>query len=125
MNLAVERQYVADLLAGLDEFTEAYTYVPARTSLPAWLVTPAEPFITRGSTFGTATLHLDVTYISKTGANDVTQGELDAAISAAVTALVRDKANIGVESGTSPFSIRMNDQAYLAQTLTIQFQIDL
>lgn len=125
MNLAAERQYVADLLAGLDEFTDAYTYVPARTSLPAWLVTPAEPFIQRGTTVGTATLRLDLTYVSSIGANEVVQDALDVAVSKAIPALLLDPANIGIDSGTSPFSIRMNEQAYLAQSLTITFTIDL
>lgn len=127
MNLAAERTFIRDILADLiGDKGGAYTYLPGRMVLPAWLVTPADNYLTSGQTFGTATIHLTVTYIAEQAAdNEVSTQEVDDAMSAAITTFVSDYSNIHIESGTSPFSTSINGSAYLAQSVQIAFSINL
>ncbi|NRD25550.1 hypothetical protein [Frigoribacterium sp. VKM Ac-2836] len=127
MNLAAEREYVRNILADLiGENGAAYTYIPERTTLPAYLVTPNSPYISNGQTYGTATLRLEVTYVSSHGGNEKVTQEVDDAISAAVVALMQDPASrIAIDGADQPHSIRLNGQDYLSQSIQISFKIDL
>jgi hypothetical protein len=127
MNLAAEREYIRTLLSDLiGESGAAYTYVPERTTLPAYLVTPNSPYLTGGQTFGTATLHLEVTYVSARGGNEKVTQDVDDAISAAVAALMADtNTYIRIDGADQPASLTLNGQAYISQTIQISFPIDL
>lgn len=126
MNLRAEREYVRDILAGLiGDDGGAYTYLPERTVLPAWLVTPADPFLSAGQTFKTGLLHLTVTYISTQGSNEVEAQAVDDAISGAVSTLLAHEVPFRIESGTAPFTVSINGATYLAQSIQIAFPIDL
>ena len=124
LDLSAEREYVRSILAGLN-LGEAYGYIPSRTSLPAFLVVPEDPYLSSGQTFGTAVIHLQVAYVSDQGANSNQSDQCDAAVSAAVNALLADDARISSDSGSAPYALTLNGNQYVAQNLTISFTINL
>ncbi|GAA0959142.1 hypothetical protein [Frigoribacterium faeni] len=124
LDLAAEREFVRVILADLiGDDGAAYTYIPERTVLPAYLVTPNSPYLSSGQTFATATLNLEVTYVSARGGNEKVTQEVDDNISSAITALM--SAGISVNGADQPQSITLNGIAYLSQTIQISFTIDL
>jgi hypothetical protein len=122
LDLTAARDEVVQILAGLD-LGEAYGYLPARTSLPAFLVLPADPYITGGQTFGRLTLHFRVAYISALKANQDETADVDIAISAAVNAFLAE--NIAIDGASSPYAITVNGNTNLAADLTISFPVSI
>ncbi|WP_140448152.1 hypothetical protein [Curtobacterium flaccumfaciens] len=122
LDLAAEREWVRDILTGLD-LAEAYSYLPGRTSLPAFLILPDSPYITSGGGFGQARLHLRVAYVSRDSANNVETGNVDAAMSAAIGAFI-PKA-ISIDGASAPYSLTINNQPYLAADLQISYTVTL
>lgn len=126
LDLAAEREYIADILDQLD-IADSFTFIPARLVVPGFLVVPDSPHITSGGPFGTAVLHLRVTYVAdSSSSNEQEQADVDAAISQAVNAFLTDDARINIDGGSSPYGVAMGSgQTYLAADLQISFSINL
>jgi hypothetical protein len=120
MNLASEREYLAGVLAPLGT---AHEYLPERLNPPCLILTPADPYVTSGKTFGTATVHFDITFVAKVAPAATTAPVLDKTLDGLVAALLA--AGYSVEEIGAPFVLNANNAQYPAVTVTASNPTDL
>lgn len=120
MDLAFERTHLAQVLAPLGTVHE---YLPERINPACVILTPADPYITSGQTFGTATVHFEVTYVARVRTAAAVAPDLDQAVDQLVTALIGG--GYTVTQVGAPFVLNANNAQFPAVTVTAHNPTDL
>lgn len=120
MNLASERTYLAKLLAPIGQVKP---YLPERLAPPVWIITPADPYVTDGDTFGTARVHFVLTFVAPSKTAATSAPVLDKAVDDAVAALLAG--GYRIEEVSAPFVLNANNAAYPSISVTASNPTDL
>ncbi|QKS15600.1 hypothetical protein HUN59_04645 [Curtobacterium sp. Csp2] len=120
MNLAAERDYLAKLIAPIGTVKP---YLPERLNPPLWIITPADPYVTNGDTFGTVRVHFVLTFVGPVKTAASTAPALDQALDDAVAKLL--PGGYRIEEVSAPFVLQANNAQYPAVSLTASNPTDL
>lgn len=101
----------------------AIAHIPETITPPAILITPADPYLVNGDTFGTWTIALIVLLIADSGASLDATDALDTLLADALAKLAADDWTIG--DTAQPHTITINGNAHLCTAIDITATITL
>lgn len=105
-DLSSLRGDLTDVLAGTG--TDAFDHLPPNLQPPAYLVEPAEPYLTGGETFGAWEARYLVHVVAGPAQADVATDALDAMIAAAL-AVIADSDRWAADEVSAPQLVRLPD----------------
>ena len=120
MALAETRRELEEQLeeAGLS----AFSYLPERIQPPVVLISAGTPYLDKGPTYCDFIVNLTATLVAAKATNTIETDEIDRMIE---TVILGTESSFGIDRVEAPFSLEVNNAAYLAVKILVSKEIDL
>lgn len=97
----------------------AVAYLPERPNPPMAIVSPAQPYVELGDTFGSFTVKLTALLLTRTATNETATEELDAMVTKLAIAVAESKFRLA--AADQPASFQVNNATYLGLTCDVSW----
>lgn len=118
--LTTEKEALVELLG---EVVPTYAYIPARITPPVAIITPGNPYLSDGNSFGTFLVRFAIDLVIPTQAAELASQALDTLVDDVVVSLVNAK--YGVDNVSAPYAMETNGATYVAITVSTNKTINL
>lgn len=115
--LSTLRAELASVLG--DAGLTAVSYLPERPNPPIAVISPAQPYLEPGDTFGSFTFKLTALLLTRTATSETATGELDELIAKTVIAVAGSR--FRMVSVDQPAAFQVNNANYLGATIDVAY----